>query len=79
MGCTRGRDPIGKAGPRPLLFFLLIAVLVELSRYGLAAAPSKVFAGMRGEEPVVTIEVAGTVLAFTVCGLVQIFDDHGAS
>ena len=35
-------------------------------------------AGMRGEEPVVTIKVAGAVLSFAVGGFVEVFHDHHA-
>src|SRR5262249_30879810 len=33
--------------------------------------------GVGGEEPVVPVEVAGTVLALAVDGLVKVFHDHG--
>src|SRR6202034_26122 len=50
-----------------------------LGRDGCAPVGGAGVAGVGGEEPVMTIEVTGTVLAFAVHGLVQVFHDRRAS
>ncbi|HTT90072.1 MAG TPA: hypothetical protein VMF65_11015 [Acidimicrobiales bacterium] len=73
-------DVSGPACPAQLVCgrFALSGFIIGPGRYCCAPFGWADVAGVSGEEPMVTVEIAGTILALTINGLMYIFDDRGA-